>query len=98
MNDTRVDIDRVALTLYGVSPAEAQAAANSLASMLRQRLAGWRPDVAGAVPIDLGNVDLGSFDIGARFDAPMLATLLADRLIAQLDRALRAQSAPSEDA
>jgi len=98
MSDTSVDIDRIAVTLYGVSPTEAQGAATTLASMLRQRLAGWRPDVAGAAPVELGNVDLGSVEIGARLDAPMLTTLLADRLIAQLDRAMAAPSAPTEGA
>jgi len=90
MSDTRVDIDRIALTLYGVSPAEAQAAANALAAILQQRLAGWRPDIAGGAPVDLGTVDLGSVDIGARLDATALTTLLGDRLIAQLDRAITA--------
>ncbi len=96
MNDTRIDIDRISVTLYGVSPAEAQNAANALALLLRQRLAGWHPDVAGAAPVDLGSIDLGSVAIGARLDAPALTTLLADRLIAQFDRALAGPSAPPE--
>jgi hypothetical protein len=97
MSNTRVDIDRIALTLYGVSPAEAQSAATAIEALLRQRLAGWRPDVAGASPFDLGSLDLGSVEIAARLDAPALATLISDRLIAQLDRALTHPSASPED-
>ena len=96
MSDTSVDIDRIALALCGVSPAEAQTAANALASMLRQRLAGWRPDAAGAAPVDLGTIDLGSVTIGTWLDAPTLTTILADRLIAQLDRAIARSSASPE--
>jgi hypothetical protein len=96
MSNTRVDIDRIALTLYGVSPAEAQSAATAIEALLRQRLAGWRPDVAGAAPFDLGSLDLGSVDVAARLDAPALATLIADRLIAQFDRALTRPGASSE--
>ena len=93
MSEARIDIDRIAVTLYGVSPTEAQGTATALAALLRQRLAGWRPDIAGAAPVDLGTIDLGSVDIGARLDGPALTALLADRLIAQLDRALAAPSA-----
>jgi hypothetical protein len=98
MSETLVLIDRIALTLFGLSPAEAQGAADAFAPLLRERLAGWRPDVAGAAPVDLGNLDLGSVDIAVRLDAPALATLLADRLIAQLDGALAAPAAKRESA
>jgi hypothetical protein len=97
MSNTRVDIDRIALTLYGVSPAEAQSAATAIEALLRQRLAGWRPEIAGASPLDLGSLDLGSVEIAVRLDAPALATLISDRLIAQLDRAFTHPSAPPED-
>jgi hypothetical protein len=96
MSSTTIDIDRIELTLYGVSPAEAQLAATEIDALLRQRLAGWRPDIAGSAPINLGNLDLGRADIGARLDAPALATLIADRLIGQLDRALTRSSPASE--
>ena len=96
MSSTRIDIDRIALTLYGVSPADAQGAATAIEALLRQRLAGWRPDVAGVSPFNLGSLDLGSVDIAARLDTPALATLIADRLIAQLDRALTRSSAAPE--
>ena len=88
MSATTVDIDRIELALFGVAPAEAQSAAVSIEQLLRQRLAGWRPEFAAVSAIALGNVDLGRIDIAGRLDAPALATLIADRLIAQLDGAL----------
>jgi hypothetical protein len=96
MSSTTVDIDRIELTLHGVSPAEAQSAASEMGALLRQRLAGWRPDIAGASPVDLGNVDLGRVDVAALLDTRALATLIADRLIGQLDRALTRPSATSK--
>jgi hypothetical protein len=98
MSGTLVYIDHIALTLFGVSSVEAQGAADAFAALLRERLAGWRPDVAGAAPVELGHLDLGSVDIGDRLDAPTLATLLADRLVAQLDGALAAPAAKQESA
>ncbi|GLR87952.1 hypothetical protein [Bradyrhizobium iriomotense] len=92
-----IDIDRIELTLFGVSPAAAQSAATELEALLRQRLAGWRPDIAGTAPVALGNLDLGRVDAAARLDAPALATLIADRLIAQLDRAFARPTAATED-
>jgi hypothetical protein len=96
MSSTTVDIDRIELTLYGVSPAEAQSAAAEIDALLRLRLAGWRPDMAGSAPVDLGSLDLGSINLAARLDAPALATLIADRLIGKLDRALTRSSPASE--
>jgi hypothetical protein len=96
MSAITVDIDRIELTLLGVSPAEAQSAATAIDALLRQRLAGWRPDIAGVSPVALGNLDLGRVDVAARLDAPVLATLIADRLIAQLDGALTRPGAAGE--
>jgi hypothetical protein len=96
MTATTVDIDRIELALFGVSPAEAQSAATAIDALLRQRLAGWRPDIAGASPVALGNIDLGRVEVAARLDGPALATLIADRLIAQLDGALTRPGAARE--
>jgi hypothetical protein len=96
MSTATIDIDRLELALFGVSPAEAQSAAAGIEALLRQRLAGWRPDIAGAAPVNLGDLDLGRFDVATRLDAPALATLIADRLTAQLDRALARPGASTE--
>jgi hypothetical protein len=96
MSTTTVDIDRIELALFGVSPAEAQSAATAIDALLRQLLAGWRPDIAGASPVALGNLDLGRLDVAARLDGPALSTLIADHLIAQLDRTLTRPSAAGE--
>ena len=94
MSDTSIDIDRITVTLYGVPLADAENAATTFASLLRQRLAGWCPDVAA--PADLGSINLGSVAIDARLDAPALTRFLADRLIAQLD-GIFARRNPSEE-
>ena len=96
MSATTVDIDRIELAFFGVSAAEAQSAATAIDALLRQRLAGWRPDIAGASPVALGKVDLGRVDVAARLDGPALGTLIADRLIAQLDGAVTRPSAAGE--
>jgi hypothetical protein len=96
MSTTRIDIDRIELALFGVSPAEAQSATARIETLLRQRLASWRPDIAGAAPVSLGSLDLGRLDLATRLDAPALATLIADRLIAQLDQALGRPGPSSE--
>ena len=95
MSATTVDIDRIELAMFGVSAAEAEAAAGAIDTALRHRLAGWRPDIIGAAPVSLGDLDLGRIDI-ARLDAPALATLIADRLIAQLDGAMAPASTTGE--
>ena len=97
MSAATVDIDRIELALFGVSPAEAESAAATIEQLLRQRLAGWRPDIAGVSPTALGNLDLGRVDI-TRLDAPALATLIADRLIAQLEGAFAMPRATGESA
>lgn len=87
--NARIAIDRIAVTLQGVSPAEAESTGRTLEAALIERLGGWRPDVAGSAPLTLGTVDLGSVQL-ARLDAPTLATILADRLAAAINRAVSA--------
>jgi hypothetical protein len=79
MSATRFAVDRVEVTLAGVPPADAESTARSLEAALVERLGGWRPDVAGATPMDLGDIDLGTVDLSTRLDAATLATLLFER-------------------
>lgn len=88
MSTARFAIDRIVVTLAGITPAEAERTARSLESALSERLGGWRPDVAGASPMNLGNIDLGSIALAARLDAPTLATIIGDHLIAWIDAAI----------
>jgi hypothetical protein len=88
MSTARFAIDRIAVTLQGISPAEAERTARSLEAALVERLGGWRPDIAGASPMHLGDADLGSIKLATRLDAQMLATIVADRLTAWIDGAI----------
>lgn len=88
MSAARFDIGRIAVTLLGISASDAQSTAQGLEAALADRLGGWRPDIAGIAPMNLGNVDLGSVQLGARLDAPALASLIAARLIDHMDSAI----------
>ncbi len=88
MSATRFAIDRVEVTLVGVPPADAESTVRSLKAALMDRLDGWRPDLAGATPMDLGDVDLGVVDLSARLDAATLATLVFERLGDRLEQAV----------
>jgi hypothetical protein len=79
MSATRFAIDRIEVTLVGVPPADAESTVRSLEAALTDRLGGWRPDLAGVMPMDLGDIDLGTVDLSARLDAATLATLLFER-------------------
>jgi hypothetical protein len=84
----RFAIDRVVVTLAGIAPAEAERTARALHGALIERLGGWRPDVAGAAPLNLGVLDLGSIGLAARLDAATLAAVVGDRMMASIDAAI----------
>ena len=88
MSATRFAIDRVEVTLVGVPPADAESTVRSLEAALMDRLGGWRPELAGAMPMHLGDVDLGIVDLSARLDAGTLATLVFERLGDRLEQAV----------
>jgi len=88
MSATRFDIGRITVSLTGISGADAEGAARGLEAALADRLGGWRPDVAGMAPMNLGAVDLGSVEIASRLDAAALADLIAGRLIDRVDAAV----------
>jgi len=88
MSATRFALDRVEVTLLGVPPADAESTARSLEAALADRLGGWRPDLAGTMPMDLGDIDLGTVDLSARLDAATLATLLFERLADRIENAV----------
>ncbi len=86
MSTARFAIDRIAVTLHGALPTDVSV--RSLEMALIERLGVWRPDVSDAASVHLGNVDLGSVAPAARLDAPMLATIIADRLTDWIDGAI----------
>jgi hypothetical protein len=91
MSAAKFVIDRIALTLAGVAPGEAENIARTLEAALAERLGGWRPDVAGVAPLNLGTVKLEHVELPARLNTSALATIVADRLIGVLSRAIERQ-------
>ena len=87
MSTTRFAIDRVEVTLVGVPRADAESMAGSLEAALMDRFRAWRPDLAGAMPMDISGLDLGSVELPAQLDAATLATLIAERLGGRLEEA-----------
>jgi hypothetical protein len=79
MTAARMTVDHIALTLVGVPQADAAVAAHSLDRALRDRLGGWRPEIAGGAPLDLGDIDLGTIEL-ARIDAPTLASIVVQHV------------------
>jgi hypothetical protein len=88
MSAIRFAVDRIEVTLVGVPPADAESTVRSLEAALTDRLGGWQPDIAGAVPMDLGDINLGTVDLSARLNAATLATLLFERFADQVEDAV----------
>jgi len=86
MDGARIAIDHIAVTL----PGEADGIDRALEAALVERLSGWRPDLAGAGILALGDLDLGSVTLTRRLDPPALAAVIADRLVERLDDAVAA--------
>jgi hypothetical protein len=78
-----IEIDRVNITLHGISAALAEEAVNGLGTELRRRLGALRGSVqANAVPA----LQVGRLDLGQRVDAIALRQLIAERLLDALLR------------
>jgi hypothetical protein len=95
MADARFTIDYIAVTLPGVSPGDAAGLDRTLEAALIERLGGWRPELAGAVSLALGDVDLGSARLSRRLDGATLAEIIADRLVERLDDAIAQPKEPA---
>lgn len=76
MSASRIDIDRIALTLRGVAGAESFAP--HLEAALAGRLGLLRP--AGTA-LNVGLADLGTVEVGPGMDARALADAIAQRLV-----------------
>jgi len=86
MSAARLDIGRIDIVLSGIPQADAASTAHTLEVALRDRIGGWRLEIAGTVPLDLGDLDLGSVEL-ARLDAPSLAVILLQRLAGGIENA-----------
>jgi hypothetical protein len=88
MDGARFTIDHIAVTLPGVAAGDAAGIERTLEAALIEQLGGWRPDLAGAGSLALGDVDLGSAVLARRLDGATLAEIIADRLVGWLDGAI----------
>jgi hypothetical protein len=86
MSAARFDIEQITVTLDGALPTAVSARSFQMA--LIERLGAWQPDLDGVSSLQLGNVDLGNAVSVGRLDAPGLATIVADRLIDRIGRAI----------
>lgn len=77
-----LDIERLSITLHGVSADLADAAASGLEDALQRRLGGLRLDRAASLP----DLRIGPLDLPHRADAAALRELIAERLVEAIDR------------
>jgi hypothetical protein len=77
-----LDIERLSITLQGVSANLAEAAACGLEDALQRRLGGLRLDRAVSVP----ELRIGPLDLPRRADAATLRELIAEHVFAAIDR------------
>ena len=77
-----LDIDRLSITLHGVSADLAAAAVAGLEDALQRRLGGLRLDRAGF----RRDLHIGPLDLPDRADAATLRELIAERLLEAIER------------
>lgn len=78
----RVSIERLRISLHGVSAETAEAAVRDLAGELRRR---WGGRALEELPrVDLGVIAIGPFTTDATLDAAALRAVIAERLSAAL--------------
>jgi hypothetical protein len=90
----KLQIDRLALTLHGVSAETARAAVDGLDAEIRRRLSG---PARGWVERDLGVVVIGPVELKRARDAAALRGLIAERLALALGGAGGEAEAERED-
>ena len=73
-----IEIDRIQISLFGVSAQIAEAAAEGLESELRRRLGVFPPNDLAA--FDAGELVLGSIEAPATLDAAALRGIIAERI------------------
>lgn len=77
-----VDIERLSITLHGVSADLAQGAVHGLEAAVQRRIGGLRIDRAGNV----SEIHVGPFDLPRGADATALRSLIAERLVEAINR------------
>jgi len=84
MSPSRITIDRLAISLHGVSETVAEQAADNLERLLRARLAAGPRSVRSDLPGDLASLRISPVELAASLDGAALAEILADHLAAWL--------------
>lgn len=84
MRSTRITIDRLSISLHGVSETVAEQAADNLERLLRARLAAGPHTVRSDLPGDLASLRLSPVELAASLDSAALADILADRIADRL--------------
>jgi hypothetical protein len=84
MSTAKLTIDRVGISLFGVSQEIAEAAVSGLEGELARRIGALPLRAAAHAPVDLAEVALGPITAPARVDAGALRSLIADALVAQV--------------
>jgi hypothetical protein len=82
MSIVNLDIDRLSLSLHGVSASIAQEAVADLAQELRRRLSRLPPQSLPS--LDMGGLAIGPLQASSTLDATSLRDLIADRLVQAL--------------
>jgi hypothetical protein len=95
MTALRIDVDRLQISLHGVSTTVAGDFSTRIGRALEQRLSGLPADAVTA-DLDLGMLELGRIDLKDTPDAGALAGIVADRLVEVL--AMRCAAEKKEDA
>lgn len=80
MSPWRIAIDRLAITLHGVSETVAEQAAGNVERLLRARLAAGARSVRSDLPGDLASLRLSPVEATAALDGAVLAGIIAERL------------------
>ena len=86
-----LDIERLAITLQGVSPDIGNSVADLLGGVLTQLLSQVDRQ---AIPADIEHVDIGTVEVPAGIDAHALTKLIATRLIDWLEREQQSSANP----
>ncbi|MFN3324552.1 MAG: hypothetical protein ACK5AZ_13730 [Bryobacteraceae bacterium] len=90
MSTLRIELNRIRLTLHGVSPAVAEAAVAGLDAELRLRLADAPWSTARPISIDVPSVSVRA--VAPVGDAAALRAVIADQLAEQILRSYEERS------
>jgi hypothetical protein len=95
MSAAQLTIDRVGISLFGVSQEIAEAAVSGLEGELARRIGALVLRAAPQAPLDLAEVALGPFTAPANLDAGALRALIADALVGHVLDAYADASPPT---